>query len=189
MYSVYDDRIAPAGFLHSEIHGSMPICGSPWLIAAYHVFRRLPVPRHSPCALFSLTMLYRTHFVVCAQSFENLRCYFGCIVVCYPIILLIWLYYLTFSQFLSLFNFQGAFTTSGLLWVYKLFSCSFSLGWVFPFRAFPLVGNSLESLSLSRLIWPSAIEAAPGLFDSSEFSLGGHKWTRTTDLALIRRAL
>ena len=33
----------------------MPICGSPWLIAACRVLRRLPVPRHSPCALFRLT--------------------------------------------------------------------------------------------------------------------------------------
>ena len=46
-----------AGLLHSEIHGSAPICGSPWLIAAYHVFLRLLVPRHSPCALLSLTFV------------------------------------------------------------------------------------------------------------------------------------
>ncbi len=45
-----------AGFPHSEIPGSMDICSSPRLIAAYHVFRRLPVPRHSPCALCSLTV-------------------------------------------------------------------------------------------------------------------------------------
>ena len=44
-----------AGFPHSEIRGSMPICGSPQLIAACHVLRRLSVPRHSPCALYSLT--------------------------------------------------------------------------------------------------------------------------------------
>ena len=43
------------GFPHSEIRGSMPICGSPQLIAACHVLRRLSVPRHSPCALYSLT--------------------------------------------------------------------------------------------------------------------------------------
>ena len=43
------------GFPHSEIHGSKPICGSPWLIAACHVLHRLSVPRHSPCALYSLT--------------------------------------------------------------------------------------------------------------------------------------
>ena len=43
------------GFPHSEIRGSMPICGSPQLIAACHVLHRLSVPRHSPCALYSLT--------------------------------------------------------------------------------------------------------------------------------------
>ena len=42
-------------FPHSEIHGSTVICTSPWLFAAYHVFLRLLVPRHPPCALFSLT--------------------------------------------------------------------------------------------------------------------------------------
>ena len=46
----------PYGLLHSEICGSRPVCGSPQLIAAYHVLLRLPVPRHSPCALCSLTM-------------------------------------------------------------------------------------------------------------------------------------
>ena len=44
-----------AGFPHSEISGSKPICGSPKLIAACRVLHRLSVPRHSPCALFSLT--------------------------------------------------------------------------------------------------------------------------------------
>ena len=46
----------PGEFPHSEIPGSKIICISPRLIAAYHVFLRLPVPRHSPCALFSLTV-------------------------------------------------------------------------------------------------------------------------------------
>ena len=45
----------PAGFPHSEIHGSRDICSSPWLFAAYHVFLRLSVPRHPPCALSCLT--------------------------------------------------------------------------------------------------------------------------------------
>jgi hypothetical protein len=43
-----------AGFPHSEISGSKPVSGSPELIAADHVFHRLLVPRHSPCALSSL---------------------------------------------------------------------------------------------------------------------------------------
>ena len=45
----------PAGLPHSEICGSMDICSSPQLIAACHVLRRLLMPRHSPCALISLT--------------------------------------------------------------------------------------------------------------------------------------
>ena len=45
----------PCGLPHSEIPGSMDICSSPRLIAACHVLRRLLMPRHSPCALYSLT--------------------------------------------------------------------------------------------------------------------------------------
>ena len=44
-----------AGFPHSDISGSKDICSSPKLFAAYHVFHRLLVPRHPPCALISLT--------------------------------------------------------------------------------------------------------------------------------------
>ena len=47
--------VCSAGFPHSEIHGSRDICSSPWLFAAYHVFLRLSVPRHPPCALSCLT--------------------------------------------------------------------------------------------------------------------------------------
>ena len=42
------------GFPHSDISGSKHICCSPKLIAACHVLLRLPMPRHSPCALFRL---------------------------------------------------------------------------------------------------------------------------------------
>ena len=45
---------SPYVFPHSEIHGSRLICSSPWLIAACHVFLRLLMPRHSPCALLCL---------------------------------------------------------------------------------------------------------------------------------------
>src|SRR6267142_5920896 len=47
----------PAGLPHSEIPGSKPVCGSPRLIAAYRVLRRLSAPRHPPCTLSSLTKL------------------------------------------------------------------------------------------------------------------------------------
>ena len=42
-------------FPHSDICGSSDICSLPQLIAACHVLRRLPVPRHPPCALLHLT--------------------------------------------------------------------------------------------------------------------------------------
>ena len=49
--------VLPCGFPHSDISGSLRICRSPELFAAYHVFHRLKVPRHPPCALSSLTRL------------------------------------------------------------------------------------------------------------------------------------
>ena len=61
------------GFPHSDICGSRDICSSPQLFAAYHVFHRLLVPRHPPCALSSLTyspwtavsLVLHIHSVVC----------------------------------------------------------------------------------------------------------------------------
>ena len=47
----------PCGFPHSDTCGSGDICSSPQLFAAYHVFLRLLVPRHPPCALSCLTFL------------------------------------------------------------------------------------------------------------------------------------
>ena len=52
---VWMTGVRPAGFPHSDICGSMDICSSPQLFAAYHVFLRLLVPRHPPCALIRLT--------------------------------------------------------------------------------------------------------------------------------------
>ena len=50
-------RVLRTGFPHSDICGSRIICISPQLFAAYHVFHRFLVPRHSPCALISLIVL------------------------------------------------------------------------------------------------------------------------------------
>ena len=55
---VWIHEVFSCGFPHSDICGSLDICSSPQLFAAYHVFLRLLVPRHPPCALFSLTILY-----------------------------------------------------------------------------------------------------------------------------------
>ena len=66
--------MTPAGFPHSEIHGSKPACGSPWLIAAYHVFLRRPVPWHPPCALSNLIV---TNLSSCQRiDFSIFDCFF-----------------------------------------------------------------------------------------------------------------
>ena len=75
-------RIPCGGFPHSEISGSLLICSSPKLIAAYHVLHRLLMPRHSPCALFSLTFVgisirtlrFRPERSAPAENFALLRC-------------------------------------------------------------------------------------------------------------------
>ncbi len=43
--------LQPAGLPHSDMRGSIPVCGSPRLFAAYHVLHRLRKPRHPPFAL------------------------------------------------------------------------------------------------------------------------------------------
>ena len=50
---VWMTEVFSAGFPHSDISGSMDICSSPKLFAAYHVLHRLLVPRHPPCALIA----------------------------------------------------------------------------------------------------------------------------------------
>ena len=69
-----------AGFPHSEISGSTVICTSPKLIAAYHVLHRLLMPRHSPCALISLTYLFKkrslaigSHWVRIMQASDSTK--------------------------------------------------------------------------------------------------------------------
>ena len=51
-------EVCSVGLLHSEIHGSIRTYRSPWLIAVNHVLLRLPMPRHSPCALISFTICF-----------------------------------------------------------------------------------------------------------------------------------
>ena len=50
---VWIHEVCSCGFPHSDICGSRIICISPQLFAASHVFLRLLVPRHPPCALIA----------------------------------------------------------------------------------------------------------------------------------------
>ena len=49
------------GFPHSDISGSKAAFASPKLFVDRYVLHRLPMPRHSPCALISLT--FRSNYV------------------------------------------------------------------------------------------------------------------------------
>ena len=57
MYSAHDtEALPPAGFPIRKSPDQSLFSGSPRLIAAYHVLHRLPLPRHPPYALSSLTI-------------------------------------------------------------------------------------------------------------------------------------
>ena len=97
------------------------MCSSPQLFAAYHVFHRLLVPRHPPCALSSLTCCNDvpiTAACIALHAFESFptHCYcFGCLLV-YPHFLsghlsMNLLDFRYFQDFLSVFGFQGTFLT------------------------------------------------------------------------------
>ena len=59
----------PEGLPHSDIHGSKPARGSPWLFAACHVLHRLLMPRHPPNAL--IVRLIRSSIQVSVFSPQN----------------------------------------------------------------------------------------------------------------------
>ena len=71
-YAVH--KVSLCGFPHSDICGSLCICHSPQLFAAYHVFLRPSVPRHPPCALICLVL---RHFApsVALHGLLPLSCY------------------------------------------------------------------------------------------------------------------
>jgi hypothetical protein len=78
------------GFPHSDIHGSKPIPGSPWLNAGYHVLHRLLLPRHPPNALFALDLIQKEQGHPLAQtarlpSIKSILTHRIQIVICIPV--------------------------------------------------------------------------------------------------------
>jgi hypothetical protein len=67
---------------HSEIHGSRPACGSPWLIATCYVLHRLLAPRHSPQALSSLIAKSTAVPLPGRQTQRSPNCLFLCSCLC-----------------------------------------------------------------------------------------------------------
>ena len=61
MYSVYDDKTLLLPDCSIRISTDLTLTySSPWLFAVSHVLLRLSVPRHSPCALCSLTIFFNS---------------------------------------------------------------------------------------------------------------------------------
>ena len=81
---VWTTEVSSAGFPHSDICGSLLICSSPQLFAAYHVFHRLLVPRHPPCALSCLTILASSVTLLLVSCFFFSSSYCDCMFVSLP---------------------------------------------------------------------------------------------------------
>ena len=94
-------KVRLVGLLHSDIHGSKCTYHSPWLFAVNHVLLRLPMPRHSPCALCC--------FTICFMFMSSLELLIQILVVFYPIkkfflsllVVSSFLHYFCFIQFSS----------------------------------------------------------------------------------------
>ncbi len=71
-------EVCSAGFPHSDICGSMPVCSSPQLFAAYHVLHRPLVPRHPPRAFCCLTIAFPCRTFSCTALLipDMLLCFF-----------------------------------------------------------------------------------------------------------------
>ena len=144
-----------SGFPHSEISGSTDICSSPKLIAACHVLRRLLMPRHSPCALYSLTLrdilvlLFGIMQAINRLLSQNCNCYphlFRCSTIkihnsfqlpLKPSVALL------SSHFNTLFSFQGAIRSFGSNRCFASQNCNFFF-WNVPAR--PLRGGLYVAL-------------------------------------------
>ena len=152
--------LLPCGLSHSEIRGSEAICASPRLIAACHVLRRLPVPRHPPCALSCLTFVFASLSQFCPQLF------------------------LRFVLFEYARILQDNFVPTSFK--------ALLLSQLYFFFWFSLLLPSQIRFSYSVLKVQSFLYELPAVssaFRSSTLPSDGLKWNRTTDLALIRRAL
>ena len=166
---------------------------SPLLIAVNHVLLRLSMPRHSLCALLC--------FTICSfGSSQNFRVQLF-VVFFYPTFWLFTfmsLFLLTRSfhlHLLSLFCFQATLFS-------VLFQEQISTDDLFHLLIFALASKTLLSHTIIFFQKPSCKLKAFSLVNPNCFFLlltflfsrkrkvsGGHKWTRTIDLTLIRRAL
>ena len=112
---VWMTGVLPAGFPHSDICGSKIICISPQLFAAYHVFLRLLVPRHPPCALFCLTSSMHSvasfllNLISCFKELVFFKNTLGLFLGCLDLKIK------SFSSKSNVWSFQGTFLTDSFI--------------------------------------------------------------------------
>ena len=164
-----------AGLPHSEICGSELMCSSPQLIAACHVLLRLLMPRHSPCALCSLTFKNNLNFRL--VLFENYAGFTKIEIVCHPASFRM----LFHNQFVSSVSPQRNLSVALLAFV-TLFSFQ---GADRRPQASACLRHSFQPLLQSDL----KIRSFDQVFKSKGKSPGGPEWARTTDLTIISRTL
>ena len=149
-----------SGFPHSDISGSSLICSSPKLFAACHVLHRLLMPRHSPCALISLTKFFWFSELCRLIQDSSRNCF-------------------------TLRRRKRRIVRSAVFARTHLLRRSFrrrSESRLSP-RSLSTIASEFPSVAL--LVFPlfsfqCAVEGVPS---------GGLKWTRTTDLTIISRVL
>ena len=95
------DEVCSSGLLHSEICGSKCTYHSPQLIAVNHVLLRLPMPRHSPCALYCFTICFMFWVLVTLVVFYPIK--FLLSFLTRSILICITFCFIQFSSFFSLF--------------------------------------------------------------------------------------
>ena len=148
-FSIWCYDVTHNGLLHSDICGSTLACNSPQLFAAYRVLRRLPMPRHPPCALISLTFV--SHFRASSGlNYASHRLKFF------------------YEHFTVHRNCSFATLSLKSIWNYNLVNFTFTFPPCIYFTSLFNFQDSIRWILLHH---------------------GGHKWTRTIDLTLIRRAL
>ena len=193
----------PAGLPHSEISGSMDICSSPKLIAACHVLLRLLMPRHSPCALSSLTCssqsplrlvsaLAKTPPAPLLLAFRR-KLVFGEWGTGVSVLLRV------VREFLVLFENYAGLQRSKLYVTLHPFGCCSTfnlLRRVSPHNASLLPYLLCHIVQFSRCRSPTAFAVRfedptfySQVFKSKGKSPGGPEWARTTDLTIISRTL
>ena len=186
------------------------MCSSPRLFAAYHVFHRLPVPGHPPCALLCLTSLYHPRSPSGSQGRSkngsytppqaNLRRVFLCSLVLLAI---------AFSIYIRVIDSNFFYQRRGLMFDVSdlIFRSNLSL---IQFSRYEKcltrncqAGRSDQSGDgeirthdpllarqvLSQLSYTPTQHLLLKSFCRLRQKENGLKWTRTTDLTLIRRAL